>query len=75
MRIKPEEVNQLRNQGATWRQIAKALRIGTATAMRLFKSSDGTCPNIHPMSPKTPDVAELDLSLVTSECDKETSAN
>ena len=54
--IKPEEVNQLRNQGATWRQIAKALRIGNATAIRLFKSSEGARPNIHQMSPKTPEV-------------------
>ena len=44
--IKPENVNQLRNQGATWRQIARALGIGTATAMRLSKSSDNACPNI-----------------------------
>ena len=75
VRIKPEDVNRLRSQGATWRQIAKTLRIGTATAMRLFKLSEGTCPKIHPMRPKTPDVEELDLSLVTSECNKETSAN
>jgi hypothetical protein len=33
--IKPEQVSQLRSQGASWRQIAKALGMGTATAMRL----------------------------------------
>jgi hypothetical protein len=37
VRIKPEQVSQLRSQGASWRQIAKALGIGTATAMRLVQ--------------------------------------
>jgi hypothetical protein len=35
--IKPDQVSQLRSQGASWRQIAKALGIGTATAMRLVQ--------------------------------------
>ena len=39
--VKPEQVRQLKNQGASWRQIAKALGIGTATAMRLFLRDDG----------------------------------
>ena len=33
--VTPEQVRQLRGQGASWRQTAKALGIGTATAMRL----------------------------------------
>jgi hypothetical protein len=33
--VTPEQVRQLRSQGASWRQTAKALGIGTATAMRL----------------------------------------
>jgi transposase-like protein len=32
----PEQVLQRWNQGNSWRQIAKALGIGTATAMRLL---------------------------------------
>ena len=34
--VTSEQVRQLRSQGASWRQTAKALRIGTATAMRLL---------------------------------------
>jgi DNA invertase Pin-like site-specific DNA recombinase len=33
--VTPEQVRRLRSQGASWRQTAKALGIGTATAMRL----------------------------------------
>jgi hypothetical protein len=36
--VKPQDVIELRSQGASWRQIGKALQIGTATAMRLSKS-------------------------------------
>ena len=36
--VTPEQVRQLRSQGASWRQTAKALGIGTATAMRLSLS-------------------------------------
>jgi hypothetical protein len=36
--VTPEQVQQLRSQGASWRQTAKALGIGTATAMRLVLS-------------------------------------
>jgi DNA invertase Pin-like site-specific DNA recombinase len=36
--VKPEQVGELRIQGMSWRKIAKALKIGTATAMRLFGS-------------------------------------
>jgi transposase len=53
--IKPEQVSQLRNQGYSWRQIAKALGIGTATAMRLIRSLDEARPNTQHMSPKTAD--------------------
>ena len=57
--IKPERVLDLRSQGTSWRNIAKALRIGTATAMRLFKSSGCTCPNIRDARPKIPGDKEL----------------
>jgi DNA invertase Pin-like site-specific DNA recombinase len=35
--VTPEQVRQLRSQGASWRRIAKILRIGATTARRLFK--------------------------------------
>ena len=50
--IKPQQVSQLRSQGASWREIAKALGIGTATAMRLVRLDEGSGPNIQ-MSPKS----------------------
>jgi hypothetical protein len=53
--IKPEPVRQLRSRGASWRQISKALGIGTATAMRLVRSRDEARPNTHDVSPKTVD--------------------
>ena len=53
--IQPQQVSQMRSEGASWREIAKALGIGTATAMRLVRSSAGACPNTHHMSPKTAD--------------------
>ena len=53
--IKPEQVSQLRNQGSSWRQIAKALGIGTATAMRLIRLSDEARPNTQHVRPKTAD--------------------
>jgi hypothetical protein len=52
--ITPEQVSQLKSQEVSWRRIGKALRIGTATAMRLFKSLHGTCPDIQDVRPKTP---------------------
>jgi DNA invertase Pin-like site-specific DNA recombinase len=51
--IKPEQVYELKNQGTSWRRIAKALGIGTATAMRLFRSIDGTRPITQGVGPKT----------------------
>jgi hypothetical protein len=36
--VRPEQVHQLRSEGLSWRRIAKVLGIGSATAMRLFKS-------------------------------------
>jgi DNA invertase Pin-like site-specific DNA recombinase len=38
------EVVKLRSQGMSWRKIAKALRIGTATAIRLCR--EATVPNL-----------------------------
>ena len=55
VRINPEQVSQLRNQGSSWRQIAKTLGIGTTTAMRLIRSRDEARPNTQHMSPKTAD--------------------
>ena len=50
--ITPEQVQQLRSQGASWRQTAKALGIGTATAMRLVLSGMmESRPNIQETSP------------------------
>jgi len=51
--IKPEQVGDLKSQGLSWRRIAKALRIGTATAMRLFRSIDKACSNTQGVGPKT----------------------
>jgi hypothetical protein len=55
MNIKPEQVSQLRSQGASWRQIAKALGIGTATAMRVVSLSDEAPPNKQHVGPNTAD--------------------
>ena len=52
--IKPEQVDELKRQDVSWRRIAKALGIGTATAMRLFKSREGTRPDTQDVGPKTP---------------------
>jgi len=49
----PEQVHQLIGQGISWRRAAKALGIGTATAMRLLRSIDGTRPNTQDVGPKT----------------------
>jgi hypothetical protein len=53
--IKPEQVGQLKSQEVSWRRIGKALGIGTATAMRLFKSMDGSRPNTQEVRLKTPE--------------------
>jgi transposase len=53
--IKPERVSQLRSQGASWREIGKALGIGTATAMRLVRSIEQSRPNTQSMRPETAD--------------------
>jgi hypothetical protein len=52
--IRPEQVGLLKRQDVSWRRIGKALGIGTATAMRLFKSIDGARPNTQDVRPKTP---------------------
>jgi hypothetical protein len=51
--IEPQQVNKLRILGTSWRRTAKALGIGTATAMRLLKSIAGTRPNTQDVGPKT----------------------
>ena len=51
--IKREQVIRLRIQGSSWRQIAKALGIGTATAMRLIRLSDEARPYTQNLRPKT----------------------
>ena len=52
--VTPEQVRQLKSQGASWRQIAKALSIGTATAMRLFLSGKTESrPHIRETSPQS----------------------
>jgi hypothetical protein len=38
---KPEEIRALRDSGMSWRQVAKARGIGTATAMRLYSADSG----------------------------------
>jgi len=52
--IKPEQVGQLKSQDVSWRRIGKALGIGTATAMRLFKLLDGKRHITQDVRPKTP---------------------
>ena len=37
VKITPSDVHELRSRGVSWRKIAKHLKIGTATAMRLFR--------------------------------------
>jgi hypothetical protein len=64
--IIPEQVGQLRGQGASWREISKALRIGTATAMRLFKSISGGDRNNNEMPPRTPEPIELEVGPAQS---------
>ena len=56
--IRPEQVDELKSQGMSWRRIGKDLRIGTATAMRLFRSSERTGPGTQKVSPKTPEQIE-----------------
>ncbi len=56
--IRPEQVDELKSQGMSWRRIGKALRIGTATAMRLFRSTERTRPGIQDVRPKTPERIE-----------------
>ena len=58
VKIKPEQVRELKDKGVSWRRIAKSLGIGTATAMRLFKSLDGTRPDTQDARPKTPEQVE-----------------
>jgi len=50
--ITPEQVRELKDRGASWREIAKTLGIGTATAMRPFRSIDGAVPIFKMCFPK-----------------------
>jgi len=49
--IKPKQVGGLKSQGLSWRRIARALRIGTASAMRLYRSIDKACSNTQGVDP------------------------
>lgn len=55
VRVTPVQVLHLWSQGVSWRQIAKTLKIGTATAMRLFRLNAGGRPDIQRMRPETPE--------------------
>jgi len=55
VRIKPEQVDELKRQDLSWRRIGKMLGIGTATAMRLFRSIERANPNIQNVPPNTPE--------------------
>jgi hypothetical protein len=56
--IKAEQVDELKRQDVSWRRIGRVLGIGTATAMRLFKSLEGAGPNTQDVRPKTPEQVE-----------------
>ena len=58
VKIKPEQVRELKNQDVSWRRIAKSLGIGTATAMRLLKSIDELRPNTQDARPEAPGQVE-----------------
>lgn len=51
--IKPEQVDELKHQNVSWRRIGKTLGIGTATAMRLFRTIERTGLNVQNTPPKT----------------------
>lgn len=51
--VPPAEVLRLRSQALSWRQIAKALKIGTATAMRLSKQDTVPNPSQKEAAPRT----------------------
>ena len=53
--IKPEQVDELKRQGLSWRRIRKALGIGTATAMRLLRSIERARPDSQDVRPETPE--------------------
>jgi DNA invertase Pin-like site-specific DNA recombinase len=40
VRVTQEQVRALRNEGISWRQIAKALKIGATTVRGLFSSGE-----------------------------------
>ena len=56
--IKAEQVDELKRREVSWRRIGKVLGIGTATAMRLFKSLEGARPNTQDVRSTTPEPVE-----------------
>jgi hypothetical protein len=56
--IKAEQVDELKRQDVSWRLIGRVLGIGTATAMRLFKSLEGARPSTQDERPRTPEQLE-----------------
>jgi len=58
VRIKPEQVDELKRRGVSWRRIGKVLGIGTATAMRLSRSIERARPSIQDVPRKTPEQIE-----------------
>ena len=51
--INPEQVDEMKRQGLSWRRIARVLGIGTATAMRLLRSIERAGLNVQNTPPKT----------------------
>jgi hypothetical protein len=50
----PAQVRDLRDQGLPWRKVAKALKIGTYTAMCLVGASTRKRPQTQRARPQTP---------------------
>ena len=58
VQVDPQEIIRQHEQGASWREIGKPLGIGPATAIRLFKASQGLCSKTHDKRSKTPEEVE-----------------
>jgi hypothetical protein len=58
-----EHIGALRAQGVSWRKIGKALKIGTATAMRQLKSISGPSLRNSVERAKTPERIESGSGL------------
>jgi hypothetical protein len=68
-KVTADEVLRLRERGASWRAIARELRIGTATAMRLGKDCCGVPKpslNLCVFPTRTPEASECDPETDTS---------